>query len=97
MSVFTKGDLKTAYHQIPIDHNFKEVMAINMLIYLLKLKRMSYGIKIASIIFQSAIEQVLLVFANVPGFNPRSSHIKDSKMVLDATLLSTQPFKVRIG
>ena len=31
-----------------------------------------------------------------PGFNPRSTHTKDSKMVLDAALLSTQDFKVRI-
>ena len=31
------------------------------------------------------------------GFNPRSSHIKDSKkIVLDATLLNTQHYKVRI-
>ena len=30
-----------------------------------------------------------------PGFNPRSSHTKDSKMVLDVTLLSTQHYKVR--
>ena len=31
-----------------------------------------------------------------PGFNPRSSHTKDSKkMVLDATLLNTQHYKVR--
>ena len=31
-----------------------------------------------------------------PGFNPRSSHTKDSKMVLDASLLNTQHYKVRI-
>ena len=29
-------------------------------------------------------------------FNPRSSHTKDSKMVLDASLLNTQHYKVRI-
>ena len=28
MSVFTKIDLKTAYHQIPTDNNFKEAMTI---------------------------------------------------------------------
>ena len=28
--------------------------------------------------------------------NPRSSHTKDSKMVLDASLLYTQHYKVRI-
>ena len=31
-----------------------------------------------------------------PGFNPRSSHTKDSKMVLGAVLLNTQHYKVRI-
>ena len=30
------------------------------------------------------------------GFNPRSSHTKDLKMVLDASLLNTQHNKVRI-
>ena len=30
------------------------------------------------------------------GFNPRSNHTKDSKMVFDATLLNTQHYKVRI-
>ena len=29
-------------------------------------------------------------------FNPRSSHTKDSKMVLDATLLNTKHYKVSI-
>ena len=31
-----------------------------------------------------------------PGLNPRSSLTKDSKMVLDAALLNTQHYKVRI-
>ena len=31
-----------------------------------------------------------------PGFNPRSSPTKDSKMVLDAALVSTQHYKVSI-
>ena len=30
------------------------------------------------------------------GFNPRSSHTKDSKMVLDTSLLNTQHYKVMI-
>ena len=29
-----------------------------------------------------------------PGFNPRSSHTKDSKKVLDVCLLNTQFYKV---
>ena len=59
MSVFTKIDLKTAYHQIPIDNNFKEVMMINTPVGLLKWRRMPYGIKTASTIFQRAIKQIL--------------------------------------
>ena len=31
-----------------------------------------------------------------PGFNPKSSHTKDSKNGIDAALLSTQHYKVRI-
>ena len=31
-----------------------------------------------------------------PGFNPRSCHTKDFKMVLDTFLLNTQQYKVRI-
>ena len=31
-----------------------------------------------------------------PGFNPRSSHTKDSDMALDAALLNIQHYKVRI-
>ena len=30
------------------------------------------------------------------GFHPRLSHTKDSKMVLDTSLLNTQHYKVRI-
>ena len=38
------------------------------------------------------------VFANGPGdlFNARSSHTKDSKMVLDASLLNIQLYKIGI-
>ena len=31
-----------------------------------------------------------------PGFNPRSRHTKDFKMVLETSLLNTQQYKVRI-
>ena len=31
-----------------------------------------------------------------PEFNPRSSHTKDLKMVLDTSLLNSQHYKVRI-
>ena len=56
MSVFTKIDLKIGYHQIPIDNNFKEVTTINTPIGLLKWRRMPYGIKTATTIFQRVIE-----------------------------------------
>ena len=39
------------------------------------------------------------VLANCPGdrgFNPRLSHTQDSKMVLDAALISTQHYKIKI-
>ena len=45
LKVFSKIDLKSAYHQIPIDENFKEVTTINTPIGLLRWKRMPYGIK----------------------------------------------------
>ena len=31
-----------------------------------------------------------------PGFNPRSTHTKDSKIVLDAALLNARNYKVWI-
>ena len=34
--------------------------------------------------------------AGRPGFNPRSSHTKDSKMVFDAGLLNTLHYKIQI-
>ena len=40
MSVFTKIDLKMAYHQIQKDDNFKEITMINMPIGPLKWRRM---------------------------------------------------------
>ena len=42
-----------------------------------------------------SIELVGRVFAGRPGFNPRSNHTKNSKMVLDVALLNIQ-HKVRI-
>lgn len=59
MKTFSKTYLKSAYHQIPIDEDFKEVATINTPIGLLRWKRLPYGIKTASAIFQRAIEQVI--------------------------------------
>ena len=59
MSIFIKIDLKMAYHRIPKDNNFKEATMIDTPIGLLKWKRMPYGIKPASAIFQRAIKQIL--------------------------------------
>ena len=42
---------------------------------------------------------MIRMFANSPGdlwFNPRSSHRKDTKIVLDAALFNSQLYKVRI-
>ena len=49
-----------------------------------------------SLLISCAIDMMVRVFANSAGFNPRSNHTKDSKMVLDATLPNTQYYKVRI-
>ena len=49
--------------------------------------------------YYRAIGLMSWVFANGPedgGSNRRSSPTKDSKMVIDASLLSTQHYKVRI-
>ena len=47
-------------------------------------------------IYQGLIGLVDRVFANGPGFNPRSRHTRDFKMVFDTSLLNTQQYKVRI-
>ena len=39
---------------------------------------------------------MIRMFTKRPGFNPRSSHTKDLKMVLDSALLNTQYYKVGI-
>ena len=41
-------------------------------------------------------EQSVRQWSERPGFNPRSSHTKDSKMVLHATSPNTQHYKVWI-
>ena len=42
------------------------------------------------------MDKVLREWSGRPGFNLRLSHTKDSKMVFDAALLSTQYYKVKI-
>ena len=58
MSVFTKIDLKTVYHEIRIDDNFKKVTKVNTPMGLLKWISLPYGIKTESTIFKMAIEEV---------------------------------------
>ena len=41
-------------------------------------------------------EYCKIQYSGRPGFNPRSSHTKDLKMVLDTSLLNTHHYKVRI-
>ena len=38
----------------------------------------------------------VFLWSERPGFNPRSSHTKDSKLVFDTSLLNTQHYKVHI-
>ena len=59
MSIFTKTDLKTAYHQILEDDNFKVAMTITTPKGLQKWKRMPYEIKAVIAIFQRVIEQLI--------------------------------------
>ena len=40
--------------------------------------------------------RIVREFADVPGFNPQLSHNKDSKMVLDTSLVNTQYYKAGI-
>ena len=42
-------------------------------------------------------EYCVHLWSRKPGFNPRSNHTKDSKMVLDAALLNIQHYKARIN
>ena len=40
--------------------------------------------------------RVMNEWSGRPGFNPRSRHTRDLKMILDTSLLNTQQYKVRI-
>ena len=53
------------------------------------------GINISVSEWYGEMEKHLAIcqWSGKPGFNPRSSHTKDSKMVLDASLLNTQHHK----
>ena len=42
------------------------------------------------------LSRVFAYWSRRLGFNPRSSHTKESKIVLDAVLLNTQHYKVSI-
>ena len=43
-----------------------------------------------------SVAPAYIIVKRSPGLNPRSSHTKDLKMVLDTPLLNTQQYKVRI-
>ena len=63
------------------------------------MKKLFKKLLIITILQYRAIGLMGGVFANGPGDRgsiSRSSHTKDSKMVLDATLLNTQHYKVWI-
>ena len=46
---------------------------------------------------EEVLKGIFRQWSDRPEFNPRSSHTKDSKIVLVATLLNTQHYKVRIN
>ena len=60
MKHFVKIDLKSAYNQIEIVEKFKEITTLNTPMGLLRWSRLPFGIKIASHIFQRAIEKIFL-------------------------------------
>ena len=47
-------------------------------------------------IMDNKLWSIQTLFIWKSGFNPRSSHTKDSKIVLDPFLLNTQHYKLRI-
>ena len=59
-------------------------------------KLMSSHSSIPQIFFHKSIFWWFRQWFGRPGFNPRSSHTKDSKIALDAALLNTQHYKVTI-
>lgn len=59
MKLFVKIGLKSVYHQIQSDDNFKEITTVNIPIGLLKWNQMLYRVKITGSIFYKAIENIL--------------------------------------
>ena len=60
MKHFAKIDLKSAYNQIEIDDNFKEITTLNTPMGLLRWSRLPCGIKTVCHIFQRGNEKILL-------------------------------------
>ena len=61
--------------------------------------KLIYDMYITKMLINQLIVLVSRVFTNCPrrpGFNPRSRHTKDFKMVFDTSLLNTQQYKVHI-
>ena len=57
--VYCKIDLESAYFQIPLDEESKAITTISTPIGLFRYKRLPFGIKTASAIFQKALEHVI--------------------------------------
>ncbi|KAK8758952.1 hypothetical protein V5799_003416 [Amblyomma americanum] len=61
---FTKLDLAQAYQQLTLDHETAEVLTVNTIKGLYKVKRLPFGISVAPWVFQRVIDTLL---AGVPG------------------------------
>jgi len=57
--VFTKLDLSQAYLQLPIDHDSKSLLVINLPKGLFQYNHLPYDVSVAPAIFQSVMDQVL--------------------------------------
>ncbi|XP_062589261.1 uncharacterized protein K02A2.6-like [Saccostrea cucullata] len=58
---FTKLDLSQAYSQLELDRESQECLTINTHLGLFRYARLPYGVSSASAIFQSVMDQVLLI------------------------------------
>lgn len=88
--VYTKLDLSNAYNQLVLDEKSQMLCAVSTHIGVFKVKRLPFGIKVASAIFQKTIENLLKGIPNVVVYQDDitvtgkdfSSHMQNLKSVL---------------
>lgn len=88
--IFTKLDLSNAYNQLLLDENSQRLCAWSTHIGLFKMKRLPFGVKPASAIFQKTIENLLRDIPRVVNYMDDivitgtnfEEHIKTLKLVL---------------